>query len=215
MLFKTLAAQAESKLIKTDYNKLVKRRNTKHLLRKENAIIRNISDNKIFEAKLIADRDLIPKETAVMKAYGEKQKLTNPFYKHNQDQTKLLEKIVEKPTINYDKISQSMFKAIQDRPLMHSEEQKSIFHDPVVEYPNQSSDDEEITTDQTEPVIYHQIGKNYCLRFNPTKNISDPNNEKLENHVEEYGKELDKIQNLYEKGTSYKCDAYKRYLSET
>ena len=109
-----------------DYNKLVKRRNTNHLLRKENAIIRNISDNKIFEAELIADKDLIPKETAVMKAYREKQQLTNPIYKQNQEQTKLLEKIVEKPTINYDKLSQSMLKAIQDRPLMRFEEQKSI-----------------------------------------------------------------------------------------
>ena len=76
---KRLHVQAESKLVKMDYNKLIKRRNTNHLLRKENAIIRNISDNKIFEAELIADKDLIPKETAVMKAYREKQQSTNPI----------------------------------------------------------------------------------------------------------------------------------------
>ena len=87
-----------------------------------------------------------------MKAYREKQQLTNPIYKQNQEQTKLLEKIVEKPTFNYDKLSQSMLKAIQDRTLMRFEEQKSILdEEPVVEYPDQSSDDEEITTDQTEP----------------------------------------------------------------
>ena len=56
--------QAESKLIKMDYNKLVKRRNTNHLLRKENAVIRNISHNKVFEAELIANKDLVPKRNS-------------------------------------------------------------------------------------------------------------------------------------------------------
>ena len=97
-----------------NYNKLVKLRNTNHLLRKENAVIRNISDNKIFEAELIADKDLVHKETAVMKAYKEKQQLTNPIYKQNQEQTKLLEKIAKKPTINCNEISQSMLKAIRN-----------------------------------------------------------------------------------------------------
>ena len=189
--------QAESKLIKMDYNKLVKRRNTNHLLRKENAVIRNISDNKIFEAELIANKDLVPKETAVMKAYREKQQLTNPIYKQNQEQTKLLEKIVEKPTFDYDKLSQSMLKAIQDRPLIDFEGQKSLLQalneEPVVEYPDDSTDDEADDSDQTEPITYHQIGKNYFMRIIATKNISNLNNEKLDNYVEEYGKELDKF----------------------
>ena len=58
ILFITLAAQAEAKLARMDYNKSIRRRNTNHLLRKENAVIRNISDNKVFEAELIADKDL-------------------------------------------------------------------------------------------------------------------------------------------------------------
>ena len=132
-----------------------------------------------------------------MKAYREKQQLTNPIYKQNQEQTKLLEKIVEKPTINYDKLSQSMLKAIQDtRPLMRQilEEQKSILdEEPVVEYPDQSSDDEEITTDQIERISYHKIGKNYFMRIRTIKIYQILNNEELQDYVEEYGKELDKF----------------------
>ena len=129
-----------------------------------------------------------------MKAYREKNSLTNPIYKQNQEQTKLFEKIVEKPTINYDKLSQSMLRTIQDRPLMRFEEQKSILdEEPVVEYPDQSSDDEEIKTDQIERISYHKIGKNRFMRIRTVKNISDLNNEELQDYVEEYGKELDKF----------------------
>ena len=88
-----------------DYNRLITRRNTNHLERKENPIIRNVSDNSIFEAELIADIDLIPKETEVMKVYREKQLLSNPIHRQNQEQRKLLETIIKKSTINYDKQS--------------------------------------------------------------------------------------------------------------
>ena len=77
-----------------------------------------------------------------------------------------------------------MLKAIQDRPLIKFEDQKQILDRPIdepeIEYPDQSSDDEEITTDQTEPVIYHKIGKNNFMEIRPIRNISDLNNEKLE-----------------------------------
>ena len=137
------------------------------------------------------------RETAVMKAYREKQQLTNPIYKQNQEQTKLLEKIVEKPTFDYDKLSQSMLKAIQDRPLIDFEGQKSLLQalneEPVVEYPDDSTDDEADDSDQTKPITYHQIGKNYFMRIIATKNISNLDNEKLDNYVEKYVEELDKF----------------------
>ena len=61
---------------------------------KRSAIIRNISDNKTFEAELISNKELIREETTVMKAYRENLELTNPIYKQNQEYIKLLEKVL-------------------------------------------------------------------------------------------------------------------------
>ena len=152
-----------------------------------------------------------------MKAYREKQQLTNPIYKQNQEQTKLLEKIVEKPTFDYDKLSQSMLKAIQDRPLIDFEGQKSLLQalneEPVVEYPDDSTDDEADDSDQTKPITYHQIGKNYFIKITATKNISNLINEELQNYVKKYGEELDKFRDHMRKERVTNAMYYKRYLS--
>ena len=57
----------------------------------------------MFEVDFIADKHLIPEETAVMKAYREKQHLTDPIYKPIKNKQSFPKKIVEKPTFDYDK----------------------------------------------------------------------------------------------------------------
>ena len=128
-----------------DYNKIIKRRNTSHLLGKEDTIIQNISYNKIFEAELIADKDLIHKETAAMKVFRKKEQLTNPIYRQNQEKIKFVKKIAQKPEINYDKLSRAMFRAIQDNGQQQAE--FSLAEEPRLEEP------EEIIEEPQEPKI--------------------------------------------------------------
>ena len=56
-----------------NYQKLRQQRQSSYNLSKENAIINNVSKGKIFEAEVIAKKDLLRKENSLMQAYREKQ----------------------------------------------------------------------------------------------------------------------------------------------
>ena len=75
-----------------NYNNLVTRRQSNYKLSKENSIVDNISKGKIFEAELISKKELLPKESGLMKAYREKTITESPLYKISQRQSEQLKK---------------------------------------------------------------------------------------------------------------------------
>ena len=87
-----------------NYRNLITRRQSNYMLNRENAIINNISKGKIFEAELMAKKDLVSKESSLMQAYREKQAEASSLYKISQKQSEQLKAIAESPTLDYRRL---------------------------------------------------------------------------------------------------------------
>ena len=98
----------------TDYKVLRRRHKANYNFNRENAIINNITNNRIFDAELIAQKNLVPKETPAMKAYREQSSLSSPLLRLQKEQLQELKEISDKPVINYNKMAESFVKAIKD-----------------------------------------------------------------------------------------------------
>lgn len=162
----------------------MQRRLSNYKLNRENAIIKNISKKNLFEAELIAKKDLVPKESALMQAYREKQSLESPLYKTGQAQLKA---ILDKPSIDYNNLSNALVNAIQN--VEETREPRVDF--PIEEVVEEPEDPKE------PPSTWHTINKNTFMEVDAkTKDdLNEMNDDQLAAYVDKYKRELSRFLN--------------------
>ena len=174
-----------------NYRNLITRRQSNYMLNRENAIINNISKGKIFEAELMAKKDLVPKESSLMQAYREKQAEASPLYKISQKQSEQLKAIAEKPTLDYRRLSNAFMQAIRDV----DDGQEAIEGDsPRVDLPVEEIF-EEPTSPSEQPTAWHRVGDRVFMQVDPKSkaNLDSMSLDDVDMFVTKYKDELTKF----------------------
>ena len=162
-----------------DYQKLVSQRQSSFNLNKESAIINNISKGKIFEAEIIAKKNLVPKESSLMQVYRRQREMSSPLYNAF---------VRTRPAFNYDQLSHAFMQAIKD---VQQDSDNARDDSPTIE---------EVIEEPTPvpPMAFHKIGDKMFMGVDIRDNLDYMNVDELGAYVSNYRDKLDKFYKSYE-----------------